>query len=505
MSTGQTVVVIGGGHNGLVCAALLARAGSRVTVVERRQELGGIAAADTFHPGYTANGLVYDTSLLRPKVIQALDLQSHGLELRSPASMVCVGADGSSFAVHSELSRISAEDGAAWRKYQAFLTRIRPFFARVLDSEPPEVTRDDAGVIWHLFKVGFSLRRLGANDMSEVMRIPPMTAADWLREYFTDDHLVASLALDASTGSWVGPHSPGTVTNLLLRGALRDREVVGGPMALIAALRKACEAAGVVIRTGAEVHRIRVKQGRAVGVTLADGSTFEGTVVSSCDPKRTLLALLDPADCPSSLARDIERYRMRGTVGVVRLALSGRFEVAGREGKRVEWLRLAHSVDHVERAFDPIKYGQVSAAPALDVRIPTVSTPGLAPDGCEVVQVLARFFPYHRAGGWTDQGRAALGDSVVQTLETVSPGLSGQVIGRQVLTPLDLEEQWGLTEGHLFHGEYALDQLMSMRPVASCAGHRTPIDGLYLCGGGTHPGGGITGGPGILAAAAVTG
>ncbi len=503
------VIVVGGGHNGLTCAALLAKAGRRVTVLERRSTVGGLCAAEEFHPGYTAPGILHDTSMVRASVVSELSLASHGLKRgpKTPLVLAAPAAVGGGQSIElsddrektaASIAAVSKADGAAWSKYRGFLDRIGGFFSKMMDTEPPEVTRDDMGVLWHLFKVGFSLRRLGAADMSEVMRVPPMTAADWLREYFETERLVAGLAWDACASTWAGPHSPGTAATMLLSEAMRGQEVEGGPPALIEALTAACEAAGVMIRTEAEVTSIRVENGRCAGVTLADDTRLEGQVVSTLDPKRTVLELLAPAHTPPSLIHAMERYRARGTTAVVRLALTGLPEGAAKA------MRIADDVDTLERAFDAVKYRRVADLPVLDVRFPTLSQPNLAPEGHHVVTILVRFAPYHLEGGWTDERRQNLGDSTIRVLERYTPGLKDLIEGHQVLTPADLERGHGLTGGHLYHGEHALDQLMSLRPVPACANHRTPIEGLYVGSGGTHPGGGITGGPGRLAAKAVT-
>jgi len=509
--SGQDVVVIGGGHNSLVCAAYLARAGRRVTVLERRSTLGGLASSSEFHPGYSVPGLLHDTSRVRPQVIKDLGLTGHGLALRDRRpSMYLPQADGPGILLHpdpaaaaDELAKVSAADAKAFAEYCAFFKRIGGFFAKVMDTEPPEVTRDDLSTVWQLFKLGFGLRRLGADDMSEIMRVPTMTVADWLRERFENDLLVAGLAAPACFAGYVGPHSPSTTANLLIYESLRGPGVQGGPAALVSALEKACTAANAVIRTDAPVSRIRIESGRAVGVTLEDGTNVDGLVVSGCDPKRTLLSLVHPADLPSPLGHDVGNYRMRGTTAKVNLALSAALDFAGRPGQAFEAVRIADDVDTVERAFDAVKYRQTSEIPHLDIRVPTVSDSSLAPQGHHVASVIVHFTPYHRDGGWTDERRQALGDQVLARLKRYAPNLDEVLVGRQVLTPQDLEDEYGLTEGHIYHGEHALDQLVSMRPLASCAGHKTPVDDLYLCGGGTHPGGGISGGAGRLAAAAV--
>lgn len=504
------VIVIGGGHNGLVCATYLARAGRAVTVLERSAVLGGLAAPREFHKGFTVPGLLHDTACLRPSVVQELGLEGHGLSLRDAPGIYAPEAAGPGVVLHrdpeaakDELARHSASDLGAYRDYRALIDRARSFFASVVDKEPPELADAGWATIFQLLTMGMDLRRLGTPAMSEIMRVPTMTVADWLRERFSSDLIVSALAAPALYASWCGPHSPSTTASLLIHEVMAQREVVGGPSGLIRALERAAEAAGVTIRTGATVRSVRQDGGRAVGVELADGEQLDGLVVSSADPRTTILDLVDARSVPSDLAHSMSRYRMRGTTAKLHLALKGRLEWSARPAEDFERVRICEDIDTFERAFDAVKYGRISDRPHLEVSIPTVSDPSLAPEGAHVASVLVHFAPYHLRGGWTDEARGLLFERTLETLARHAPNLRDAIVGHELLTPVDFEQQLGITEGHLWHGEYGLDQLMSMRPIATCASHKTPIPGLFLCGSGSHPGGGITGGPGRLGAQAV--
>jgi phytoene dehydrogenase-like protein len=332
-----------------------------------------------------------------------------------------------------------------------------------------------------------------------------MCVADWLDEWFGDDLLKTALALPAVAGSWTGPWSPGTAAILLLRETTGAGGVVGGPAALVAALVAAARAAAIDVRTGAEVRRIVVAGGRVAGVTLGDGTALAAPLVAaSCDPRRTLLELLPHGAIELRLERRLQGYRCRGTTAHVALALDRppRFSAAP-EGP-FAFARSGAHLDDLERAFDAVKYRRMSEQPALEIHLPSVTDATLAPPGHAVASILVHFAPHDLAGGWNDGRRDELYDRVLAVLERHAPGIGRSVVGRRVLTPLDLEREYGLTGGQLHHGEQGLDQLL-VRPAPECFGYRTPVEGLWLCGSGSHPGGGLTGAPGLLAAAAMLG
>jgi phytoene dehydrogenase-like protein len=501
------VVVIGAGHNGLVAATLLARAGRRVVALERRDAVGGLAAGEEIHPGYRTAGLLHDTARLRPAVVEALDLERHGLVLGDapPAVLVPTAAGRGLMLAHdpsaaaAEIATLSIADAERYRAYRGFLGRIGPFLRRLFDAAPPAL---DGGVrdALALAARGWGLRRLGRRDMTELLRIGPMPAADWLAEWFESDTLRAALAAPALAGSFTGPRSPGTTAALVRWETLAARPVAGGPQKLVDALEAAARSAGVEIRTGAAVTSIRVDGGAVQGVTLAGGETIDAPIVAaSCDPRRTLLDLVGGRRLEPALEHRAEAYRARGTTARVCLALDRPLRFACRPDAEVEHARIGDRLDDLERAFDAVKYGRFSETPALDVWVPSVGDASRAPAGHAVVSMLVHFAPHDLRGGWDDERRAALGDAAVASLARYAPDVTSSIVHRVVRTPADLAEEHGLTNGHVHHGEHALDQMI-VRPFPGCARYRTPIDGLVLCGSGSHPGGGITGGPGLLAA-----
>lgn len=506
------VVVIGAGHNGLVAALRLAQAGRRVQVVERRRDVGGLCAAWEFYPGYRVPGLLHDTTGLSRRVVRALGLERFGLELEAEAPPVLAAHSGQRGVVlHADAERSREElellhkgDGEAYREWRGFLSRIRGLVSGLLEKPPPPLRPRSLGEWWSLGRTGLALRRLGKADMLELMRVAPMGASDWLQERFRHALLPAALAAPALTGSFLGPRASGSAAGLLLYESVRAGEVRGGPAALCEALRQALEAAGGEIRLEAEVAAIPVEGGRVRGVTLEDGVTLEApVVVACCDPKRALLDLVEPGLLPLRVEEQLRAVRGRGTTALVNLALDGLLVFRDRAGERHGRAVVSDGLDAVERAFDAAKYRRCSERPLLDVSVPSVGDPSLAPEGRDVVSILAHSAPYDLEGGWNDAARASFGDAVIEVLEGAAPGARQRIAACEVLTPPDLEAAYGLGGGHLHHGEHALDQLLFMRPTPALARYRTPIRGLYLGGSGSHPGGGVTGRPGALAAQAV--
>ena len=509
MSTFE-VVVIGGGHNGLAAAAYLAKAGRRVCLLERNGALGGRAAESEFHPGYRVPGLLHDTSWLRPQVVEELGLELHGLELREPAPLFAPQRDGDGVLLHhdaqqaaAELARHSLADVESYIDYREWFDGIGPTLRRILDRTPPALELDSVGGLWGLLGAGVALRRLGRQDLSELARMAPMCVADWLRERFESDLLQALLAAPAVSGGFVGPWSPGTAAHLLWEECLRGREVAGGPAALVAALQAACVSAGVELRSGVEVRAVRVADGRVEGVEAVGGETiFAPLVLATCDPRVTFLELLQPHELPAGFAAEMRRYRGRGTTAKLNLALSGPLEFACRPRQPVEAARIGEHLDDLERAFDAAKYRELPARPHLDLRVPSVARPDLAPAGHHVVSLLVHFAAHDLEGGWSAEAKQRLTDAAVAELARYAPGVESRIVGHQLLSPADLEQRLRLPRGHIHHGEMALDQLGPLRPVRACAAYTTPLPGLFLGGSGSHPGGGISCGPGRLAAAA---
>jgi len=510
---GFDVIVIGAGHNGLTTACVLARAGRKVLVLERRDVVGGMCAAEEFHPGFRTAGLLHDTAQVRPGLIEALHLDENGLELGRAEPVLIPESDGPGVFLSAdvgvtsmELSRLGASESAGWRDYRAFVERARKVIEPLLNEVPPDLMRagtlggDSFGT---LLRSGLALRRMGRNNMVQLLRVPPMAVADWVNEYFRHDLVKGALAHAAIAGTWAGPWSPGTAANLLLLECTTSGSIRGGAAALASSLERAARAAGVEIRTGADVRAIAMEGSAATGVVLANGETLQaGRVAASCDPRTLFLELIPRGTLPLAFEHRAGVIRARGTTAKVHLALGRRLEFASRPGERIERARTSGSLDDLERSFDAVKYRRVSERPLLDVYVPTVSRPELAPEGSEVVSILVHFAPHDLAGGWTPAARERLGDAVVAELARYAPGVASAVVGREVLTPGDIALRYRVSGGHVHHVEHSLDQMV-IRPTIDTMQYATPVRNLFLCGSGAHPGGGVTGAPGALAAAAI--
>lgn len=508
------VIVIGAGHNGLTTAAILAKAGRKVLVLERRDIVGGMCAGEEFHPGYRNAGLLHDTRQVRPGLVEALRLAEHGLEMADASSVLIPEENGPGVVLSSdtgatvkELARAGGDhDAGGWRRYRAFVESARRVVEPLLNEIPPDIARIgtlDSGSIPTLLKSGMAMRRLGRDGISELLRVPPMCVADWLNEYFAHDLVKGALAHAAIAGTWAGPWSPGTAANLLLLECTAGASVRGGAAALATALERAARSAGVEIRTGAGVRSILIQNGAAAGVVLDSGESIAaGRIAASCDPRTLFLDMTARNTLPLAFEHRVEVIRARGTTAKVHLALSRRLEFASRPGERVECARTSGSLDDLERAFDAVKYRRASERPLLDIFVPTVAQPDLAPADGEVVSILVHFAPYDLAEGWTEATSQSLGDAVVAELARVAPGVRSAIVGREVLTPADIAARYGVSGGHIHHAEHALDQMV-IRPTIETMRYATPVPNLFLCGSGAHPGGGVTGAPGALAAAAI--
>lgn len=511
MATRFDAIVIGAGQNGLACAARLAARGRQVLVLERRDAVGGLCGAVEIHPGYRLPGILHDDGLLAPRAAARLGLERHGLALREAPPVFLAEADGRGILLDRDPARAAAEIGArsrrdadSYTRYRAFFAKLRPLIESLMTTPPPPLSPAAVGDFAQIARQGLKLWRLGRRDTLELMRIAPMCVADFLNERFETTLLVEGLAAPAVCATWAGPWSAGTTTNLLLAEAVSGRLLAGGPAALVAALERAARAAGVTVRTGAEVARIRVENERAAGVALASGETLDAAVVvASCDPKRAFLELIAAGTLPVRIEQEYQRIRMRGTAAKIHLALDGPLTLAARPGQLFERIRIGGGhVDALERAFDAVKYRQPAAAPHLEIRVPSVADATLAPAGHHVVSILASYAPHDVLGGWTAPRRAALLETVLATLERHAPGVRQRLVASELLTPADLESRYALTGGQLHHGEPALDQLLVLRPTPSAARYATSVRGLYLGGSGSHGGGGVNCAAGVLAAAA---
>ncbi len=511
------VIVTGAGHNGLVAAAVLARAGRRVLVLERRPIVGGAAVTEEFLPGFRGLPGASLCGLLRPEIVQELGLVARGLQiLPVDPEVVALGEDGRPLRLWRDPSRAAQElgahsprDAAAYPKFCSLLVSLAAAADPLMVQAPPEVSDWKWSDQLALLRRGLTLRRMGKGAMYESVRMLPMSLRAVLGEWFETDLLKATLAVDALLGTFRGPYSPETAFGLLHHylpavhgggwGLVR-----GGMGNLTRLLAAAAQEAGAAIRTDAEVKQILTKDGRVTGVQLASGEiVLAGAVLSNADPKRTFLHLVDPAELPLEFTDAIRHFQTEGIVAKVNLALDGLPSVPGNDGVPAPHLRINPTLEYIERAYDDAKYGAVSSNPFLDIVLPSLLDPDLAPPGKHVMSVHVQYAPYHRKKGDWAADRDAFGDAVVEHLEERLPGLRRLILGHEVLTPVDLEKRFGLTDGHIYHGEMTLNQQLVLRPAPGWSQYRTPIVGLYLCGSGAHPGGGITGAPGYNAAHAV--
>ena len=499
-------VIVGGGHNGLVCATYLARGGRSVLVLEAAERVGGAAVTREFWPGFKVSAGAHLLHLMPEALIHELNLGAHGLHLIAERmATTALSVDQAPLLIDSAdpmaLASRSSADAAALPEYSALLRRLGVALQPVFEMTPPRLGTDSWGDRLALLRMGLRLRRLGRRDMRELLRIGGMCVHDLLEEYFETPLLKGALGFDAVLGSNLAPRSPGSVFTLLYRMAAASAAggslslPAGGMGALSSALAKAAIDAGVVIRTGAPVERILVREDRAAGVQLESGEQFLApVVVSNADPKTTFLRLLGPEYLDAGFVRRVGHLRSRGLTAKLHLALDRLPQFAGVDSSALRGRMLvAPSSDYIERAFNHAKYGEFSEAPILEVTVPSVADSSLAPSGKHVLSAIVQYVPYQLAAGNWDQQRGRLTEVVVDLLAAHAPGLRQSVLAAELLTPADIEREFRISGGHWHHAELALDQFLMVRPVPGAAQYRTPLDGLYLCGAGTHPGGGVMG------------
>ena len=516
-------IVIGGGHNGLTAAAYLARAGRKILVLERRHVLGGAAVTEEVFPGFRFSVCSYVVSLLRPEIIRDLDLPRHGLEILPLDGTFTPMPDGDYLwrvndhaQTRREIARHSRLDAEAYDEYGKAMVEMARFVKPILDMTPPDPMSLDPRELMKLGFLGKRFRDLAEADRYNQVQLMTMSAVDFLDQWFETDVLKATMAASGIIGTFLGVRSPGTAYVLLhhymgeIDGAFRSWGFArGGTGAISEAIAAAAREAGVEIRTEAAVAHIRVKRGAAAGVVLANGDELAADlVVSSVDPHLTFLKFVDAAALPPDFLDDIRRYKFRGSSGKVNMALDALpdFTSLPVEGPHLRGaISISPSVEYMERAYDDAKYGEFSRRPYIDMVIPTLTDPSVAPPGKHILSCFVQYAPYHLAQGTWDDRREAFGDTVVDTIAEYAPNIRDIILHRQVLTPLDIEREFGLTEGNIFQGELTLEQLFFGRPVAGWADYTTPIRGLFMCGSATHPGGGIMGAPGRNAARRILG
>jgi phytoene dehydrogenase-like protein len=512
----KDVLIIGSGHNSLTTAFYLAKAGFKPLLLEARAVAGGCVANEEFAAGFSAP-LANAIGPLRPSVVRDMDLARKVTFIQPDPRLITLGADGRALAFSTNTGRttdaigaFSAKDAASYPDFCATLERLGAFLSPLLEMTPPDIDSPAAGEMWDLLKVGRRFRSLGKKDGFRLLRWGPMAAADLVAEWFETDLLQAAVAARGVFGTAQGPWSAGSGAVLLLNAAADPAPggssvtVKGGHAALAAAMAEAARMAGAEIRTDARVARILVREGQAAGVVLASGEEIlANAVISGTDPRRTFLDLVDPVELDPGFLGKARNYRARGTVAKVHLALASlpAFTAVPNPADLHGRIQIAPGIDYLERAFDASKYGEIPRHPYLDITIPTLNDSSLAPAEKHVLSAHVQFVPYQLRGGasW-ETAREKLASVVLDTLEHHAPGIRATVTAAQVLTPLDLERSYGLTGGQIYHGEPALDQLFTMRPILGWSRYATPIRNLFMCGTGTHPGGGITGASGQNAA-----
>jgi phytoene dehydrogenase-like protein len=524
MSSGRyDAIVVGAGHNGLTCAAYLAKAGRKVLVVERRDQVGGATSTEEHLPGFKYSSCSYVVSLMRPWIIRDLDLPRHGYEILPleetftpfPDGRYLL-RDGDPERTRRAIAKFSQHDAEVYGEFGMAMGELGRMVKPLIDNPAPDPASLNPVEVFKLLRLGKQLSSKGEDWLGANYKMMTMSAVDLLSEWFECEQLIAPMAVSGIIGTFLGVSSPGTAYVLLhhymgeIDGSFRAWGFARGGTGMIAeSIASAARGFGAEIRLGSGVSKLLMTNGRARGVVLDNGDELEArVVVSGVDPHRTFLKLVGEERLDPELVTQVKRFKMRGSSGKVNLALDGLPEFACRPGVGRHLygdITLAPSVSYLERAYDDAKYGDHSQSPFMDVCIPSLTDPSIAPPGKHVMSIFVQYAPYHLAAGpdtWPDR-REGFGDTVIKTLAEYMPNLEDLILHRQVLTPWDLEKTYGLTEGNIFHGELSLEQLAFLRPMAGWARYKTPVRGLWMCASGTHPGGGIMGTPGALCARAL--
>ncbi len=504
MTDKYDAIVVGAGHNGLVCSALLARAGKNVLVLEANDQVGGAAVTREFADGYSVSACAHLLYQLQPEVRKELNLSPKlagedmtTIALAENGQHVRLSADG--------VEGVSDADAEQYRRFRKRMTRFSDLLRKFLNKSPPRLGTRKLSDLVTLGQLGFDIRRLGKDEMQEFLRLIGMNIHDEVTERFENPLLKGAISLDAVLGTHLGPRSPNTIVTYLYRLAGdhgRVAAVQGGMGSVSEELAHAARSSGVTIRTGMPVQRIVVGNGRVTGVETAKGETFSSyMVISNADPKRTIMDLVGARHVEAGFARRIHHLRSRGNAAKLHLALDGLPMIEGLDKKDLgQRLVIAGDEHYVERAFNPAKYGECSAEPVIEMTFPSFRDESLAPTGKHVMSAVVQYAPYLLKEGWSDASRKAFLDTVLVTIAKYAPDIEQRITASELLTPADIENEFHITGGHWHHGELTLDQFLFVRPVAGAAQYRMPLDGLWLCGAGTHPGGGVSGAAGRNAA-----
>lgn len=520
MAKTYDAIIVGAGHNGLVCAAYLAKAGKKVLVLEKRHVVGGAAVSEELHPGFKFSVCSYVVSLFRPSIIRDLELAKHGMEI-IPLETAFTPLPGTDPGLcrwpdyhksRREIARFSQKDAEIYPEFSMAMTKMSRFVKSIIDSPAPDPTSFNPRELFELLRLGKMFKDEGMDFVNLHAKLLTMSAADFLDMWFESEVLKAPMSVSGIIGTYLGVRSPGTAYVLLhhymgeIDGAFRSWGFAKGGTGMVSvACARAAESHGAEIRTSTAVDHVLIKNGRATGVVLANGDELHAkTVISNCDPHLTFKKLVGEQNLDEDFRKQINRYKLRGSSGKVNFAVDRLPEFKGRPG--TSHLRgdiaIGPSIDYLERAYDEAKYGDFSKRPYINMVIPSIVDPSVAPAGKHVVSCFVQYAPYRLKEGpdaWPSK-REAFGNTVQDTIEEYCPGFKDSILFRQVLTPWDLEKEFGLTEGNIFHGELSLEQLLFQRPAAGWSRYKTPVKDLWMCGSGTHPGGGVMGAPGQLAA-----
>ena len=507
MTETYDAIVVGGGHNGLICSALLARAGKRVLLLEANGQVGGAAITREFADGFTVSACAHLLYQLQPSVRKELKLKPK--LAADDMATIALAEDGNHLRIEGlAVDGVSDADASSYREFHKRMARFAKLLNTFLNRTPPRLGNKSFADLATLARLGFDVRRLGKHEMQEFLRLIGMNVHDEVSERFENPLLKGAISLDAVLGTHLGPRSPNTIMTYLYRLAGDFGRIAapsGGMGSVSEELAHIARESGVTIRTGMPVKRIIVDNGRVTGVETSGGERFDSyTVVSNADPKRTLLDLVGAQHMEARFTHRVHHLRSRGNAAKLHLALDGLPEVAGlSERDLAARLVIAPDEHYVERAFNPAEYGQSSPEPVVELTFPSVRDDTLAPAGKHVMSAVVQYAPYDRKGGWTDTARAEFEAATLRVIERYMPGIVARITASELLTPRDIEEQFHITGGHWHHGELTLDQFFFVRPVCGAAQYRMPVDGLYLCGAGAHPGGGVSGAAGRNAARAI--